>query len=277
MTNKQRTDLIEHHIREHKYCDLHTLALHFGGSLSTVRRALDTLEERGIVRRHHGGASLIETDALTHEYDFLTGIQRQADQKFAIASLVAERVQPGMTVILDAGTTTYAVARLLAEKRVQVITNSLPVATLFGDIGQVHTIMTGGMICGRLGVLVGPMCEQSIEQVHADLAILGGAGVTEAGVWNHNALIIAVQRKMIAAAERTIFAIDATKFGRKALSLTAPFEPRMTVVTDTQPSAEVIHAINEAGATLTLAERRRARPPATPAVPSDGSAGRHLA
>jgi DeoR/GlpR family transcriptional regulator of sugar metabolism len=276
MTNKQRTDLIEQYIREHKYADLHTLATHFSGSLSTVRRVLDSLEEQGIVRRHHGGASLIEADALTHEYDFLTGIQRQADQKFAIASLVAEHVQPGMTVILDAGTTTYAVARLLAEKRVQVITNSLPVAGLFGDIGQVHTIVTGGIICGRLGVLVGPMCEQSIEQVHADLAILGGAGVTEAGVWNHNALIIAVQRKMIAAAERTIFAIDATKFGRKALSLTAPFESRMTVVTDTRPSAEVIAALNQAGATLTLAERRRARPPGLPATP-DGMAGRNLA
>ena len=44
MTNKQRTDLIERHIREHKYADLHSLAGHFGGSLSTVRRALDALE-----------------------------------------------------------------------------------------------------------------------------------------------------------------------------------------------------------------------------------------
>lgn len=264
MTNKQRTDLIEQHLREHKYSDLHTLATHFGGSLSTVRRALDTLEERGLVRRHHGGASLIETDALTHEYDFMAGIERQADKKAAMAALVAEQVQPGMTVILDAGTSTYAVARLLAEKRVQVITNSLPVATLFGEIGRVHTIVTGGMICGRLGVLVGPMCEQSIEQVHADIAILGGAGITESGVWNHNALIIATQRKMIAAAERTIFVLDATKFGRKALSLSAPFEPRITIVTDTLPAPAVIDAINAAGAHLTLAEKRRTPHRATP-------------
>jgi Fe2+ or Zn2+ uptake regulation protein len=89
MTNKQRTDLIERHLRENKYADLHSLADRFSGSLSTVRRALDSLESRGIVRRHHGGASLIENDALTHEHDFLVRIQRQADQKFAIASLVA--------------------------------------------------------------------------------------------------------------------------------------------------------------------------------------------
>ena len=58
MTNKQRTDLIEKYIREHKYADLSSLAARFSGSLSTVRRALDSLEQRGIVRRHHGGAGM---------------------------------------------------------------------------------------------------------------------------------------------------------------------------------------------------------------------------
>jgi DeoR/GlpR family transcriptional regulator of sugar metabolism len=255
MTNKQRTDLIERHIREHKYADLQSLAGKFGGSLSTVRRALDSLEHRGIVRRHHGGASLIDTDVLAQEYDFLVRIQRQADQKFAIASLIAEQVRPGATVILDGGTTTYAVARLLAEKRVQVITNSLPVASLFGEVGNTETIVTGGSILGRLGMLVGPLCEASIEQVHADLAILGGTGITESGVWNHNGLVIAAQRRMIKAAERTIFALDATKFGRKALSLTAAFGPQMTVVTDISPAPAVEEAIKAAGAKLTLAAK----------------------
>ncbi|MES2696412.1 MAG: DeoR/GlpR family DNA-binding transcription regulator [Verrucomicrobiota bacterium] len=159
MTNKQRTDLIERHIFEHKYADLRTLADRYGASLSTVRRALDSLEARGLVRRHHGGASLIENDALAEEHDFLSRIQKQAHRKFAIASLIAEQVEPGTTVILDGGTTTYAVARLLAEKRVRVITNSLPVASLFGEVGNVETIVTGGSILGRLGSLVGPQCE----------------------------------------------------------------------------------------------------------------------
>ena len=162
MTQKQRTDLIERFIREHKYADLHSLANRFGGSLSTVRRALDQLETRGIVRRHHGGASLVETDALAAENDFIARLQRQADRKFAIASLIAEQVRPGTTVILDGGTTTLAVARLLAKKRVQVITNSLPVASLFGEVGAHEAIITGGSILGRLGTLVGPLCEASL-------------------------------------------------------------------------------------------------------------------
>ncbi len=255
MTNKQRTDLIERHLREHKYADLRTLAETYGASLSTVRRVLDDLENRGLVRRHHGGASLIETDVLEQEHDILARIQKQADRKYVIASLIADCVAPGTTVILDGGSSAFAVARLLVEKRVRVITNSLPVATLFGEVGNTETIVTGGSILGRMGMLVGPGCETSLEQVHADLAILGGTGVTEGGVWNHHSLVIAAQRKMIAAAERTIFAIDATKFGRKALSLTAPFGPRLTVVTDTRPAEPVVCSIRNAGATLTLAAR----------------------
>jgi len=252
MTQKQRVDLIEQYIRAHRYADLHSLARRFATSLSTVRRALDELEERGILRRHHGGASLIETDELNREYDFIARDQRMADEKFAIASLIAERVEPGMTVILDGGTSTYAVARLLTGRRLQVVTNSLPIAALFGEVGSVETIVTGGSVYSRVGVLVGPLCEQSLANIHADLAILGSAGITAAGVWNHNALIVSAQRRMIAAAERSLFALDHTKFGRKALALTCPFDPRMTIVTDTLPASDVVGAIETAGARLTL-------------------------
>lgn len=255
MTNQQRTSLIERYIREHKYADLRTLARRFDGSLSTVRRALDTLESRGIVRRHHGGASLIETDALAREFDFLERTRRQSGQKFAIAGIVADQIDPGMTVILEGGSTTYAVARLLAEKRVRVITNSLQVASLFSEIGNVETMVTGGSTLGRLGILVGPLCEESFDRVHADVAVLSGTGVTEKGVWNHNALIIAAQRKMIAASDRVIFALDDTKFGRKALSLTTTFDRRFTIVTNARPDPRVASAIRNAGATLTLAHR----------------------
>ena len=220
-----------------------------------MRRALDQLEAKGVVRRHHGGASLVETDVVAREYDFIARNLRFPDEKFAIASLVAKEVHPGMTVILDGGSTSYAVARLLVDKRLQVITNSLPVASLFSDVGSVETIVTGGTIYNRLGVALGPMCEEAFGQVHADLAVLGGAGITESGIWNHNALIVAAQRKMIAAAERSVFALDNSKFGRKALNLTTPFDPRFTIVTNTQPPPAVTKAIRDAKSRLVLTKK----------------------
>lgn len=274
MTNKQRTDLIEAYIRQHTYADLRTLADLFQGSISTVRRVLDTLEARGIVRRHHGGASLIQTDALTQEYDFLARNQRQVDAKFAIAQLVAAQIEPGMTVILDGGSTSYAVARLLGGKRLQVITNSLPVASFFGDVGNAETTVTGGSIYGRLGALLGPRCEQALDETHADVAVLGGAGITENGVWNFNALIVSAQRRMIAAAERTIFVVDKSKFGRKALNLTTPFEPNFTIVTDRRPEPNVVNAIHASGSTLMLTEEAVIATRSGPTRRSGAGAGR---
>ncbi len=105
------------------------------------------------------------------------------------------------------------------------------------------------------------MCEQSFTHTHADLAILGGVGITEEGIWNYHALIASALRRMMAAAGRTLFALDNTKFGRRALSLAAPFDSRVTIVTDVRPSPAVAFAfaIAAAGAKLTLAEKQPAR------------------
>lgn len=256
MTNRQRVELVERFIREHHYAELRTLADRFHSSVSTIRRALDTLEKRGLVRRHHGGASLVESDALAQEYDFSARDRQHPTEKLAIGRLVAEQVRDGMTVILDGGSTTYAVARHLVDTPLQVVTNSLPVASLFSGIATTETTVTGGSLYKKLGTLVGPLCEESLAGVHADLAIVGGAGITEQGIWSHTALIASAQRKMIAAAEQTVFVLDRSKFGRKALSLITPFEQGFTIVTDRRPAPAVARAIEAAGARLTLARKR---------------------
>jgi DeoR/GlpR family transcriptional regulator of sugar metabolism len=258
MTNRQRVALVERFIREHHYASLRTLADRFDSSVSTVRRALDLLVKRGVVHRHHGGASLAETDVRAQEFDFAARDRQNPDEKLAIGRLVADQIRPGMTVILDGGSTTYAVARHLVDKPLRIVTNSLPVASLFSSVDGTETTVTGGSLYRKLGTLVGPLCEESLAQVHADVAIVGGAGVTEQGVWSHTAQIASAQRKMIAAAGRTLFVLDRSKFGRTALNLITPFEKSFTIVTDTRPAPAVARAIEQAGAQLTLARKRRA-------------------
>lgn len=257
-TNKQRLDLIERYLRENRYADLHTLAGQFGISLSTVRRALNELEGQGLVRRHHGGASLVENDIEPGGYDFITQDDRQAEEKHAIAQAIAAEIEPNMTVILDGGTTTYAVARMLVGKRLVIITNSLPIAALFSEIGSSETIVTGGTVYARLGILYGPTCENALGQVHADLAVMGAAGMTGEGLWNTNTFIVSFQQRMRQAADRCIFALDHTKFGKRALHMTSPFGPGFCVAADRRPPAPIASAMEEAGTGLIVAGRRRA-------------------
>jgi len=253
MTNKQRLDLIEKFIREHRYADLHTLAQKFDISLSTVRRALNELETSGVIRRHHGGASLVD-DAGSHDYDFITQDDRQAGEKHRIAEHVASRIESGMTVIIDGGTTSYAVAKLLTEMRLVIITNSLPVAALFSEVGACETIVTGGTVYARLGILYGPTCEQALRQVHADVAVCGAAGLTEEGLWNTNSFIVSFQHKMIESSDETYFVVDSSKHNRRVLHLTTPFQPKLTVVTDAPPPPPIQKAIESRGAGLIIAQ-----------------------
>ena len=252
LTNKQRLDLISQHIREHKYVDLHSLAERFETSVSTIRRSLNELEAQGLIRRHHGGASLVEQDP-TSGYDFITQDQSHASEKHAIAAHLAEQIRPGMTVMLDGGTTTYAVARMLTSKRVIVITNSLPIAALLNEVSSCETVVTGGTVYNRLGVLYGPTCEAALASMHADWAILGFAGLTAEGVWNSNPMIVGYQRSMAAAADRTLYVGDPSKFDRRATTLAAPFRPGMTVVSSAEPGAAVRRALKAAGATWEVA------------------------
>jgi DeoR/GlpR family transcriptional regulator of sugar metabolism len=250
MTHRRRLQLIEKYIRENRYADLHTLASKFGISVSTARRALDDLEAQGVCRRHHGGASVLDPDELAREYDFISRDQTHADEKFVMARFIAEQVTPGMTVVIDGGTSAYAVARLLIGKRLRVVTNSLPVAGLLSDVGTVETIVTGGTIHNRIGVLVGPHCEETLDRIHADIAILGASGITDKGLWAHNELIAAVQRKMVSGSDRSIFAIDHSKFGRKAPLLATGFQATHTIVTDRDPPTDIAAAMRAARATL---------------------------
>ncbi len=249
MTNKQRRDLIEQFIRENRYADLHTLSSRFRISLSTVRRALNDLETKGIVRRHHGGASLMDEDPPAG-YDFIHMDDPQADAKHAIAEHIAARISSGMAVMLDGGTTTYAVARLLTNKRIIVITNSLPIAALFNEVSSCETVVTGGTVYNRLGVLYGPTCENSLAELHADLAVLGCAGVTSEGVWNSNAMVASYQRRMMAACTEFTFAADASKLDKRALTLTTPFRAGMSLVTTGNPSQSILRSIKDASSEL---------------------------
>lgn len=251
ITNKQRLNLIAEYIRDNKYVDLHTLSQKFETSLSTVRRALNDLEAQGIVRRHHGGASLVDDDP-GGGYDFITQDDTNTEEKHRIADYAANKVKDGMTVMLDGGTTTYAVAKILVRKRVIVITNSLPIAALLNEVSACETIVTGGTIYNRLGVLYGPSCEASIREMHADLAILGCAGFTKEGVWNNNTILAGYQQQMVAAASNTIFLADSSKFGKRALSLCAHYQAGIGIVTTAQPDENFIESLKSAGSTLEL-------------------------
>ena len=125
-----------------------------GVSESTIRRDLEALDLAGSIKRTHGGAVYTGEVRSMPAFDERTGTA--AAEKRAIGLAAAALLEDGDTVLLDGGTTTLEVARALVGRRVQVVTNSLPIAQLLASSQQTDLILIGGYVYPRTGVALGP-------------------------------------------------------------------------------------------------------------------------
>jgi len=184
-----------------------------GVSESTIRRDLEALEHKGVLRRTRGGAFSLK-DSPQHAIAFADRQMTAAAEKRAIAAVVAGRIPEGQTLILNGGTTCFEVARALAGRRLSVITNSLPIASLLSGELATEVTLIGGYVYPRTGVALGPEAERMLRGLRAAQLVLSCAGLTEAGGFNANQMMVDVERTMMAVAAEVILAADHTKFGR---------------------------------------------------------------
>lgn len=238
---EERQSRIEQYLQKVEFASLEELAREVGVSVSTVRRDLTMLETNGTLKRTHGGARL--ANPRSDEFMFSARNTHQLAEKEAIGKACAQLVQPNQSVILDAGTTVFHVARHLEEKAPHIITNSLPVANLFAAANRLEVVLSGGVIYPRLGVLVGPLAVEAFSKIHADVAIMSAGGISVEGISNSHGLLIDIQRAMINAVQKVIFCIDHTKFGRQSVLPLCHLDCVDTVVTDSQAPADLLDAL----------------------------------
>src|SRR5271168_616472 len=243
MQPEARQKRIQDYLNRVEFASLEELAREVDASVSSVRRDVAALESAGGLRRMHGGARLVNPPS--DEFAFTARDTHQLAEKEAIGRSCAELIRPNQTVIIDAGTTAYHVAKHLESKMPQIITNSLPVANYFAAANRVELILSGGVIYPRLGVLVGPLAVEAFSKINADVAVMSGGGITLDGVSNSHGLLIEIQREMIRAAQRVIFCFDSTKLGRRSLSTLCGLGSIHTIVTDSAAPDELVRQLRE--------------------------------
>src|SRR5436190_17892968 len=142
-------DLVSHR----GFVSLADLTEAVGASESTVRRDLDFWHQQGVLKRTRGGAVFLgDNNSLPALEDRST---RQLEEKRGIARAVVARIADGDAILLDGGTTTLEVARLLVDRPVQVVTNSLPIAALFNTTRASDLVFLGGYVYPKTGVALG--------------------------------------------------------------------------------------------------------------------------
>jgi DeoR family transcriptional regulator, aga operon transcriptional repressor len=228
------------------------LAKRFHTSLITIRKDLEFLHHQGQLVRTHGGALPVKTGALM-DSSLQEKERMHRPEKMRIAAAAARMIGTGQVIILDSGTTTTAIARSCRHsKNLTVITNAINIAAELAD-SQVEVILTGGVLRKNSFSLVGPLAEDTLRKLSADLLFLAVDGFdVNYGLTTPNLLEARVNRAMAESARRTIVVCDSSKFGRRSLSLILPTSAIHETITDKNILKRDLKALRDANVDLTV-------------------------
>lgn len=228
------------------------LSEQFKTSQVTIRKDLEVLHEQRHLHRTHGGA-LPAREGATEDPTLREKEQLHRKEKLHIAAAAARMVNEGQVVILDSGTTTTAIARALRHfKKLTIITNAVNIAAELAGT-PIDVILTGGTLRKNSFSLVGPIAEETLRHLSADLLFLGVDGFdVHYGLSTPNLLESKVNRVMVEVAKRTVVVCDSSKFGRRSLSLIVPTSAVQQVITDHSVSKSDLRALKKAGTEVTL-------------------------
>ena len=228
------------------------LARHFRTSQVTIRKDLEILHVKGRVHRTHGGA-LPARDGALEDPTLREKEKLHRKEKLQIAAAAARMVTEGQVVILDSGTTTTAIARALRNlQHLTIITNAVNIAAELSG-SSLEVILTGGNLRKNSFSLVGPIAEETLHKLHADILFLGVDGFdVHYGLSTPNLLESKVNRAMIEISKTAVAVCDSSKFGKRSLSLIAPTASLHHVITDGGIPKADLGALKKAGVAVTI-------------------------
>jgi DeoR family transcriptional regulator of aga operon len=252
MLSEERRRAIVEMLNEDGRVVVGDLARRFRTSVITIRKDLEFLHRQGQLERAHGGALPVKTGALM-DSSLQEKERLHRQEKIRIAAKVAQMIGKGQVIILDSGTTTTAIARACRQqKQLTIITNATNIAAELAD-SPIEVILTGGVLRKNSYSLVGPLAEESLRKLSADLLFLAVDGFdVRYGLTTPNLLEARVNRAMAESARRTIVVCDSSKFGRRSLSLILPTSAVHETITDKKISKHDLKALREADVEVTL-------------------------
>ncbi|MEG0249539.1 MAG: DeoR/GlpR family DNA-binding transcription regulator [Peptostreptococcus sp.] len=199
-------------------------------SESTIRRDLDELEEKGLVKRVHGGAVGTQSN-FTSDNTITERITQYSSEKKRIAKYCSDFIEDGDFIYLDSGTTTYELIPYLKDKNVIVVTNGVYNVERLLEY-NVKTYILGGGIKEITKTVVGEQALKQIEDFRFNKAFIGANGVTfNAAITTPDISEAILKREAISRSEEAFVLVDSSKFGKVSFSKICDLED-VSIVTD---------------------------------------------
>lgn len=252
MTITERHQYILNKIKKEGNVLVFDLCNELNVSSVTIRKDLKLLEDKNLLFRVHGGATLNNTymmDRPVNEKEKL-----QTDEKTRIGRYAASLIQPNDSIIIASGSTALAVARnIQPQETLTTITSALPVALELIRHRQVEVLLLGGLLRKSSSSVMGPYAESILADFFCSKLFLGVDGIdTEFGCTTTNALEAHLNRKMIAVSQKTIVVADSTKFGKRGFGKICALEDIDEIVTDNGVANHIVEKYEAMGVKITI-------------------------
>ncbi|PWU00316.1 MAG: DeoR/GlpR transcriptional regulator [Bacteroidetes bacterium] len=235
MLREERMDFILNQLKSNPSVKLGALSEALKVSEFTVRRDIESLDKSGLLKKVRGGA--IPHSPMAHS--FKERIHVSEKDKLTIAEKALSLITPGSTIILDGGTTTFALAGLL-NMPVIVITNNIPAANLLASKRNMEVIIVGGRILPESQVTAGTHAIRMLEQFHVDLCFMGVCSLHhEIGVSSKDYFECEIKRAMVNCSDKIVALTEHDKIGTAESFKICPIETLDTIITEIDPGNKI--------------------------------------
>lgn len=244
----ERRNMILKCIASEGRAEVNKLAETFGVSVMTIRRDLKELEQKGFITRTWGGAIASESfiDEIPYKQKAVTNIEL----KESIARMAAKLINKNDSVILDAGSTTLEIAKILRveSKSLTIVTNDLNIALELADVPQIKVYTTGGYVQSMVYCLIGDEALNFINSINSNIAFIGAGAIDlDTRVYTPTMEKAHLKRAMIQNTANAVLVADYTKFGHRAFAKVCEIEQFDMVITNEGIPDEIVDQIENKG------------------------------
>jgi DeoR family ulaG and ulaABCDEF operon transcriptional repressor len=255
MLERERHSLILKLVEERSIVSVGDLLDLLGASEATIRRDINTLAERGEVKRIRGGAEAVRPRHQPHlvGMPFALSQDISVPQKRAIARVAAELITPGESIIINGGTTTFALVEFLADHDLDILTNSFPIAAKLLATSRNRITLPGGTIFREQNIVLSPFSNDTIENFWGNKLFTGCYGLNRFGIMEADPLVVQAQTKLLKRTEDVIVMADSSKLRQKSAMIVTGLDRISTIVTDDGAKPEELDVFKAAGIKVIVA------------------------
>jgi DeoR family ulaG and ulaABCDEF operon transcriptional repressor len=255
MLERERHTIILKFVNDRSFVSVVELAGLLNASEATIRRDIHSLAEQGSIRRIRGGAEALHPRHEAHLVGtpFAMSAQQCIEEKRAIAQAAAKLITGDESIIIQGGTTTFALVEFLADTDLDILTNSFPIAAKLLETSRNRITMPGGTIYREQNIVLSPFDNDAIGNFRASTMFAGCYGIGRFGIMETDPLIVQAESRLLQRAERLVIMADSRKLRNRSSMIVANLQQISVLVTDDGARPEELEVFRIAGIEVIVA------------------------